>query len=74
MRYVVASVFVLLLVAAAVADTIHLKDGTRLKGEIVSDKEETIRLKMKYGEVTIQKSDIERIERDAPAEKEVPIN
>ncbi len=53
------------------ADTIHMRDGRKLEGKIVSQKEETIELKMKYGTITLRRSDIERIERDAP-EKDKP--
>ena len=54
----------------AFADTVYLKDGRKLEGEIVREGEETIELKMKYGTMTIDRGDIERIEKTQPAKEE----
>jgi HEAT repeat protein len=53
----------------AFADTVYLKDGRKLEGEIVSEGEETIKLKMKYGSITIDRGDIERIEKGQQTDK-----
>ncbi len=53
------------------ADTVHMKDGRKLEGEIVSESEEKIELKMKYGTMTLRRSDIERIVKgNASGEKD----
>ncbi len=73
MRALILATFVLLLVpVTALADVIHMRDGRKLEGEIVGEKEETITLKMKYGTMTLRRSDIERIEKTRPAEERKP--
>ncbi len=44
-------------------DVIHATDGRVLKGKIVSETQDSIRLKMKYGEVVIARKEIARIEK-----------
>lgn len=48
----------------AMGDVIHLKDGRKLEGKIISETEEHVRLKMAHGEMTIERSDIEKIEKE----------
>lgn len=63
-----------LAVAPAPADTVHLKDGRTLEGEITRETEQFLYLRMKIGELEheqlIIKEEISRIERDAPAAPE----
>ena len=67
-----ALILVIAVGVCALADVVHMKDGRKLEGKIVSEKEETIELKMKYGTITLRRSDIERIEKTEPAEKLQP--
>lgn len=56
------------------AETIYLKDGTITKGEITKTSEDSIAVKTKFGEITIPKSDIEKVEYDkAETQKESKI-
>jgi len=48
---------------AAVADVVHLKGGGKIEGEILSDEGGKLRVKTRFGEVTIEKSKVERIEK-----------
>ncbi len=63
-------VFICLLCTSAIADVIHMKDGRKLEGEITEEAEEYIKLKMKYGSMTIQRSKIEKIEKGASKTEE----
>jgi len=62
----------ILFTGAAFADTVYLKNGRKLEGKIISEGEDAIKLKMKYGIQTIERNDIERIEKSEPAEEEKP--
>ncbi len=53
----------LLALAPASADVIHLSDGRKLEGEIVKETEDSIILKMQYGTLTIERDEIQEIER-----------
>lgn len=76
--FLVASM-VFLYCGNAIAEIIHLKDGTSTKGEITETSGDSITVKTKFGEMTIPKSDIDRVEygetkpiqekKDEPTEK-----
>lgn len=71
MRNVAAAfAFVVALAAVTQAAEIHKTDGTVIEGEIVSESESSITVRMRLGEVTIPRSEIATIERDAPASSE----
>ncbi len=55
-------VFVLVLSAWALADRIVLKDGRVLEGEIVRSTESSVTIKLKLGEATFKREQIESIE------------
>ncbi|MHC4831285.1 MAG: hypothetical protein ACYTFT_13190, partial [Planctomycetota bacterium] len=52
------------------ADIVHLNNGGQVQGQIVDETDDTIVIKTKFGEQTLFRDDIERIERlsDPPAE------
>lgn len=52
------------------ADVVHLRDGRKLEGVVLSETGTSVVLKLKFGEQTIAKSDIERIEKKATTEQE----
>jgi hypothetical protein len=60
------------------ADLVHLKDGRKLEGEIVSETKDTIRLKMALGEMSIKREEIKEIEKkpwtppEKPTDQETP--
>ncbi|GEM_PF-3031960 len=56
--------------ASARADRIHLKDGRVLEGEVVEEKEDRVRVKMRLGAVWIDRDEIERIEK-TPSPREI---
>ncbi|MDT8285518.1 MAG: hypothetical protein RQ748_00280 [Elusimicrobiales bacterium] len=66
------------LAAPAAADTILLKDGTRLEGVIEGELDDASLIRTKYGSLTVKKSEIKEIKPDekpaeaAPAPAEVP--
>ncbi len=66
--------FLLLLAFAAAlpasADVVHLRDGRKLEGKVVAETATSVTLKLKFGEQTIPKSDIDRVERKATTEEE----
>jgi len=47
----------------ALADIIHLKNGNALEGKILEEAEESIKLNMPVGNITINRSEVDRIER-----------
>lgn len=53
----------LLTATIALADVVHLKDGRKLEGEIVSETEDNIHIKMSLGALTVDRSDIVKIEK-----------
>lgn len=58
--------------AAGHADILHMKDGTRVGGEILSESKALVRVRMNDGKVrTFRHSDIERIEKGVDLEAEV---
>ena len=52
------------------ADTVYLKNGSKLEGLIKSENADTIKLDISLGSVGIRKNDIERIERSSNEEAE----
>ncbi|MFH1421712.1 MAG: hypothetical protein ABIH42_03230 [Planctomycetota bacterium] len=56
------------------ADTIYLENGKILEGEIISETVCDITLKMKYGEVTLAKNNIKKIEKKPFNPDEEPEN
>lgn len=49
-----------------VADTIYRKDGRKVDGEILEETDQQVIVKTKFGPVTIERSDILRIEKGLP--------
>ena len=54
----------------AVADVVHLKDGRKFEGEIVSDDGTKVTVKTRFGEVTVERSKVARIEKKKTPEQE----
>jgi hypothetical protein len=54
--------------AGGAESTIHLKDGDSIKGEIVSEDDDSVVLKLRFGSITYKRADIKSIERgkDSP--------
>lgn len=69
MRTCVAVIILVILPCLALADVIHLKDGTRLEGDIVTMDEAKIEIRLPYGTLTVKREDIQRIEFGAPEEE-----
>jgi tetratricopeptide (TPR) repeat protein len=57
-----APVLALLLAVAALADTVHMKDGRKLEG-VVTEKGDEVHIKTKFGIMKVKRADVERIER-----------
>jgi len=55
--------------AGGAESTIHLKDGDSIKGEIVSEDDDSVVLKLRFGSITYKRADIKSIERgkDGPS-------
>jgi len=68
-RTCVVALILLILPCFASADVIHLKDGTRLEGEIETMDEAEIKIRLPYGILTVKREDIQRIEFGAPEEE-----
>jgi uncharacterized protein YkwD len=60
------SALLIVFLAPARADRIHLKDGRVLEGEVTEEKDGRIRLKMKLGSVWLRKDRILRVEKVLP--------
>ena len=69
MRTCVVALVLLILPSFALADVIHLKDGTRLEGEIKTMDEAEIKIRLPYGTLTVKREDIQRIEFGAHEEE-----
>ncbi len=54
---------VVVLAFAALADVIHLKDGSKVEGEVVAETEDTITVKTLHGTVELSRSRIKNIEK-----------
>ena len=56
------------------ADIVHLKNGQWIKGEIIEETDKTVKLKIRIGQVTLQRQEIDSIEKkeiDQPTEVEL---
>lgn len=62
MRRFIISVCFILFSTFLFAETVILKDGSVITGEIVSQNQESLTLSTAFGEVEIQKSDVVKIE------------
>lgn len=58
--------FMLVLAAAASADVIKLKNGGQLEGVILKESEGSVVVRLKYATVTLDRADIESVEKKAP--------
>jgi hypothetical protein len=67
-RFVLASSFSLFALPAA-SDVVHLKNGGTLRGE-VTENSDTIVVMAKWGRVVLPRSDVVRIEKEDPPEKQ----
>ena len=67
----VAALAVVLAFAAGPAggaeSTVHLKDGSSIKGEIVSESDDAVVVKLRFGSITYKRADIKSIERGREA-------
>jgi hypothetical protein len=61
---------VVLLVGAARADILHLKGGGKVEGDIISEDENVIRIKTRYGMQDIPRNRVESITRSKSVRKE----
>jgi predicted esterase len=71
-RALLLAVLVILPVTAALADEITLKDGRVLEGKIIREDELSVTLKLKLGEMTFNRDQIESIEYGPVEEPEQP--
>ena len=62
-RVLIAAALVLGLARTSGADVVVFRDGRRLEGKIVKETEESLTLRVKYGEVVVPKRDVASIER-----------
>jgi len=68
------TMFAALLVAgAALADTVHLKNGKILRGEIIEQTEEYVVLRVPYGQVKVRLDDVEYIEKQTAQEYQLEL-
>jgi len=60
----------LLLVAASFlhADTVHLKNGKSLDGEVIKEDADGVVLRLPYGEIKLRAAEVEAVERQSPTE------
>jgi len=54
----------------SLADVVHLKNGNKIEGEVLTETDETINLKTTVGSITLNKVDIDRIEKGVTALKQ----
>ena len=61
----IVSVIVLLtmLSSASLADVVHLTDGGKIEGEVISDDGKTVVVKTRFGEVKVERSRVKSIEK-----------
>lgn len=57
-----------LLAPSALADTVHLKNGKTLEGEVVKEDGEVVILRVTDGEIKLRAEDVEAVERQTPLE------
>ncbi len=68
LRWMLIAFLLLALSTAAVADIIYLNTGGIVKGKIVDEDEDQVIIKTRFGEVPIDRDDIDFIERGTPKE------
>jgi len=68
LRSLLIVILLLVLYAIAAADIIYLNTGGIIKGEIVDEDDDQVVVKTKYGEVPVNKDDIDFIERGTDSE------
>src|SRR5687768_13619125 len=71
-----AALLLALALSPACADTVVLKDGRSLEGEVLSETDDAIQLKIKSGKVTLKRADIQSVARtktEAPHVQEDPV-
>lgn len=67
-RWLTVLCALLLLASGLGGDVVHLKTGSTLRGEVVSEDARSIVLRTPHSLLTIPRADVERIERETPAE------
>ncbi len=77
LQYLIPAVAVMVLLCTQLlpfmplfADIVHTKDGRHLEGEIVEETEDYVKLKMKFGTITIERDNIKEIEKGASKEED----
>ncbi len=60
----VAAIGLLIFCQVAGADTIHLKNGRKLKGKIIEETDSSVTIEVKGGTLTISRRQIEKIEKE----------
>lgn len=63
MRTVAFLLFLVSLSAFLLGDVVHTTDGRRIKGKIIRKDDESVVIRTRYGDLTISRDDIERIEK-----------
>jgi hypothetical protein len=64
------SLILLALVGHALGDVVHLKDGSKLEGKILSEGTKGIKIRTRFGTVDIPRSRIDKIEKGKSAREE----
>lgn len=55
--------FLVVLGSMALADIVHMKDGTKVEGEVIAETQDSITVKSQHGTVELEKARIDRIEK-----------
>lgn len=75
-RRLLLTITMIAFVGTLYADVVHLKDGRKLEGKIIREGKDSLVIRMKYGEVTIEKKDVDKIEKkeweEPPTEQNLP--
>lgn len=58
---------------AAYADTVHLKNGKQMRGEIIEETEEYIIIRVPFGQVKVKQDEIDYVERQTAQEYKVEL-
>jgi len=66
---IILSLWLFLSASTSLADVIHLKGGRKLEGEIISERGEKVKVKIKGGTITLNKSDILKVEEKVSLEE-----
>ncbi len=69
---ILTAVFFLFAACLVYGDVVHMSDGRKLKGKIISETDDHVLLKGKYGEVTLKRHEIDHIEYGPVEEEEKP--